>query len=420
MNALSTAPILVCLAAGLIVSASCSKPAEAQKPTTAPAASAPPLVRVAPLELRNVRRTIETSGFLESEHGVVVQSRVSGRVLEVFVDIGDRVKAGHVLAQIDDREVRAALRQAEVNLADRKVQHELRKLAVDSAERRLESAKIETQRTKAQFERNQAIDPQLIPQKDLDDSRFAYETAQEALRVAELDLQRTKVEVSGAANSIADAEARVTTETLRVAEHQIRSPLDGVVAERNIKGGETISPTASTSASATPLFLVVDQDNLICQLRRPQRELPIVQGAREVKFRCDAVPEHEFRATIDKVSPMIDETSGSFMMRIRVERDDEHVGLLRPGMFIRARILAEDEREALMVPKAAVLNEGSTSAVFVVRDNVARRVVLVPGIEEREFLEAKNRGEDGLSPTDVVIVAGQNGLNDKSAVEVAK
>lgn len=407
--------LALCLALG-----ACGPGADAGKTAEAKPAAAPQLVRVAPLELRSVRRSIETTSYLESMHQVVVQSRVSGRVISVLADEGQKVKAQDVLARLDDREAKATLRQAEVQLADRKVRHELAKLAVETSERRVESARIERDKAQAQFDRNRAIDQELIPQKDLDDSRFALESAKEALHVAELDLRRTEVEIGAAANAIAEQEARIEFETLRLAEHVIVAPIDGIVSTRNIRGGETISPTASTASSATPLFVVVDQDNLICYLRRPQRELPLIVGSKQVTFTTDAVPDHEFHAAIDFISPVVDQESGSFAVRVKVLRDDSRVGLLRPGMFVRARILAEDEREALMVPKSAVLNEGSASVVFVVRDGIARRVVLDPGLEEREHLEARNRGQDGLAPGDIVVTSGQQGLQDKALVEVSK
>ncbi|MBI5852447.1 MAG: efflux RND transporter periplasmic adaptor subunit [Planctomycetes bacterium] len=382
-------------------------------------AAAPPLVRTELLALRKVRRTVETTSYLESMHQVTVQSRVSGRVLEVLVDEGQKVKAGEVLARLDTREPAAELRQAEVQLADRRVRHDLAKLTAETSARRLEAARIERDKQKAQLERNQAIDPALIPPKDLEDSQFAYQAAEEGCRIAELESRRAEVEIGAAANAIAEFESRVESQKLRLAEHAIVSPIDGVVSERGIRGGETISPTASTASSATPLFVVTDADNLICYLRRPQRELPMIQGSKQVTFTTDAVPEHEFHATIDFISPIVDTASGAFAVRVRVVRDDSLVGLLRPGMFVRARILAEDEREALMVPKAAVLNEGAVAVVFVVRDGIARRVVVDAGLEEREHVEARNLGADGLSPGDAVITSGQHGLQDKTAVEVS-
>jgi membrane fusion protein (multidrug efflux system) len=388
------------------------KPEQGAGGPATPATTETPLVRVTRLEQRPVRRTIETTSYLESEHRVTVQSKVAGRVLTVHVDEGATVKAGTLLASLDDREAMSALRQAEIQLQDRRVRFELAVLEAEAAAQLIDQARIERDKAASQNQRNLEIDPGLISEKELEDARFVLAAAEEALQVAEVQERKAKLEISAAENAIAELQARVEAERIRVSEHEILAPLDGIVAERMIRGGETIT-------AATNLFLVIDQLALVSYLRRPQRELGVIQGAKDVTFECDAMPGHEFHAAIDFVSPVVDETSGSFRIRVRVVHDDDLTHVLRPGMFVRARIYAEDEREALMVPKAALLNEGAVSVVFVVRDGIARRVVVDPGIEERDFVECRNLGADGLAPGDLVVTSGQQSLVDNTPVDTA-
>ncbi len=404
--------LLLALAAGCSPSSADSEGGQPTAADTASSAAAPPLVRVEPVELREVRRLIETTGYLESEHRVTILPEVGGRVVEVLIDEGDRVEKGQVLAKLDDREARSALRQAEVQLADRKVRLELMEVEKSSTVRRIEQARIERDKAKAQHQRNQEIDSGLIAAKELEDGLFALQTAEEALQVAQLDAKKAELEISAAANAIDELEARVDSENLRVAQHEIRAPFEGVIEERMIRGGETIS-------AATELFAIIDDENLVCYLRRPQRELAMIRTAREVAFTTDAVPGRRFHATIDVISPVINAETGSFRLRVRVSKEDDDAELLRPGMFVRAEIVTEEQREALMVPKAAILNEGTRAVVFAVRDGVATRVVLKPGLEERDHVENLDRGESGLGPDDVVVVSGQAGLRDNTAVEIA-
>ena len=400
----------------LLVAVGCG-PADAGPPAEAsskPAAESPaPLVRVARLELRPVRRTIETTSYLESDRRVEIFSKIAGRVREVLADEGQQVTAGQVLARLDDREARTELRQAQVLTEDRRVQHQLAKLEVEAAKQRVSQARIERDQAKSQHDRNLQIDPDLVSEQEIEDSGYLLAAAEEAVQVLVVQQQKAELEVAAARNAIDEFEARVEAQQIQLDEHEIKAPFDGVIAERSIRGGETIG--ASTS-----LFVVVDQDDLVSYLHRPQRELATIRGAKEVTFVADAVPDREFRAAIDVISPVIDSQTGSFRIRIRVHRDDDLGDLLRPGTFIRARILAEDEREALMVPKAAIVNEGSQAVVFVVRDGIAHRVVLTPGVEERGYVESVDRGAEGLMPNDAVIVSGQQRLVDHSAVEVAR
>jgi RND family efflux transporter MFP subunit len=376
----------------------------------APAAP-PPLVRAEPAALRPVQQQIETTSYLESEHRVTILPEVAGRLTEMLVDEGDRVTAGQRIAQLDDREVRTALLQNKVQLEDRRVRLELAQLEAESAEARVQQARIEANRTRTELERNQSIDPGLIPLKQIQEAEFAADAAAEALRVAEFDSRKAVLEVRAAEAAIRELEARVEEAELRVREHEIQAPIDGLVESVQVRGGETIS-------AATELCTLVDDDDLVTYLRRPQRELPTVEHAERVVFTTDAYPGREFEAHIDLISPTIDESSGSFRIRVRVRREDTKV--LRPGMFVRASILTEAEREALMVPKTAVLNDGRDAIVFAVRDGIAKRIVIDRGIEERDYVECRNRGGEGLVPGDLVVVSGQQGLSDDTVVELVR
>ena len=370
-----------------------------------------PLVRVVPLGWEKVRHSIQTTGYLESEHRVTIFSKIPGRVLNVDVDEGQLVSKGQILAMLDDREAQQAIKQVEVQFAERKVRKELAELGVEIAVRKFEQAKIDRNKTLAEYQRNTSIDPDLIAPKELDDSKFAWETAEESLKVAEFDVRSAGLEIEVAKNSISELEAALEQERLRLAEHVIRSPIDGIVEDLEIHGGETIGTTSE-------LFFIVDGENLVSYLRRPQRELSVVQRAQEVHFTTDAWPGKDFTAKIDVLSPVVDSTSGSFRLRIRIRKGDTES--LRPGMFIRAKILTEEERQALMVPKAAVINEIDKSIVYVIRSGIAHRVILDPGLEQREFVECKNLGDDGLGPGDLVVVSGQQDLRDKAEVEISK
>ena len=174
-----------------------------------------------------------------------------------------------------------------------------------------------------------------VSKKQLQDSEFAYQKAKEALAVARFDHRKSKLDVQATRQQIAELTARKSEKDLQVKDHEIRSPLKGVVAKRHVRGGETIS-------AATELFDVLDRTNLISYLKRPQSELPLVRNAKTVLFTTDAWPDREFTANIDLISPVIDSATGSFEIRMRIKKKDAKD--LLPGMFIRARILTEDER----------------------------------------------------------------------------
>lgn len=371
----------------------------------------PPLVRVAPVELRTVRRSVETTSYVEAEHRVTVLSKVPGRVVDVLADEGMTVSAGAVLARLDDREAQSALRQAEIQLEDARVKLELAKLESDASTHRVGQKRVERDRAKTTHERNRQMSSGLIAEREIEESGYEVDATFEALRVAEFEERKAKLEVDAARNTVEDRQAKLEDAKLQLEEHTIRAHFDGIIEKRMIRGGESISTT-------TELFVVIDPTRLVSYLRRPQRELGLVRDAREVVFTTDAFPDREFKASIDVVSPVIDETNGSFRIRIRI--DESAVGDLRPGMFVRARILTENAREAAMVPKGAVLNERNEMVIFVVRDGKATRLHIDPGLEEIDYLEVLNRGDGGLRADDQVVISGHRDLRDQAEVEVVE
>jgi RND family efflux transporter MFP subunit len=373
----------------------------------------PPLVKVDRLEVREVRREIEASAFLASELEVTVTSKISGRVLEVLVNEGQLVKKGSVLARLEDREAQAAKKQVELQLTDKKLRLDLAEWEVKAAGHRVIRAEIERDQANAEHQRLSKLDPDVVPPKQLEDAKFALDSATEALKETELNAEKAKLDVKVAQQAIKELEARLDETAARLEDHDLRAPMDGVVAKRAIDGGEAIS----TSIAHT-LFLIVDPRNLISYLKRPQRELPLVKHAKTVLFTTDAYPDQEFTGTVDMVSPIVDPTTGSFDIRIRVPEVDTR--LLVPGMFIRARILTEESRRAIMVPKTAVLAEGDESIVFVVRDGIATKIVLVTGLEDSTHVESCDQGNGGLQENDLLVVSGHDDLKDRTRVEVVE
>ena len=376
----------------------------------------PPLVRTEIVAKRRVQRKVETTSYLESEHTVVVVSRVLGRISEVLTDEGKKVVKGQVLARLDDREIRASLLQITSQVQDKKHRLELAKLEHEATQHRQDQADTELQKATKDLQRLTNLDPELVSPKDLDDAKYAKDSATAALKIAQFLTRKAVLDITTAAQTIKEWEAKETESKIQLAEHEILAPMNGVVSRREVKGGEAIT-------TATELFEVVDITNLIAYLDRPQQELGLIQNAKVVVFTTDAFPGREFKADIDVISPIVDRSTGSFKIRVRIRKDDAIV--LRPGLFMRAEILTEEDREAIMIPKTAVLSDGDDSVVFFIRDPLegkgkARRMRLETGIEDDTSIECRNSGAQGLRPGDLIIVSGQQDLKDQTEVEISK
>ncbi|MEQ1632250.1 MAG: efflux RND transporter periplasmic adaptor subunit [Planctomycetota bacterium] len=368
-----------------------------------------PLVRAVKAELRNVRREIRTTGFLESEQMSTIVSLVSGRLSAIYVDEGTLVTSGQLLAAVDDREAKAGIQQLTVLRDGKELDQQLAALEVEAADRRIAQASIEVQKARAEFDRQSQTRAEFVSPKALQDAELAWQSLNEAVEVAKFNASKARLEVKRIATTIDELKARIDELQVRLEHHRITAPFAGVITSRQVSVGANVG-------ASTTLFEMVDPDHLVAWLDRPQAELDLVRNGKIATFTTDALPGRDFTADVDQVSPVVDRLTGHFRMRIRVREADART--LLHGMFIRARIQAEDLREALMIPKAAMLSEGETAVVMVARSGKAIRTDLDPGLELDDWIETKNRGANGLQPGELVIVEGHEDLEDQAAVRL--
>ena len=251
-------PRLLLLAlASLALSACSAEKAEAQKKDEAVV----PLVRAVPAELRQVRREIRTTGFLESEHIASIASLVSGRVDRLLVDEGRLVAAGELLATVDDREAKAALQQLTVQRDSKQLDQQLAALEVEAADRRIAQASFEAQKARAEFDRQSQTRAEFVSPKALQDAELAWQGAAEAVEVAKFNKSKAQLEVARIGTTVEELAARIEELQVRLDNHRIQAPFAGVITKRYLSVGANVGP-------ATPLFDMVDPDNLVAWLDR--------------------------------------------------------------------------------------------------------------------------------------------------------
>lgn len=251
-------------------------------------------------------------------------------------------------------------------------------LRLDSARHALQVAQSAAQLRKleANYARSQQLAKQnLISANDLDQLRYDLENARATNRLANLELSYTTVV----------------------------APISGVVASRSIKTGNFVQIN-------TPIMRIVDTSRLEAVLNVPERELATLKAGLPVTLAVDALPGQTFKGTVDRVSPVVDSGSGTF----RVVASFEGGGVLKPGMFGRIRVDYDQRADALVVPREALLDDGSDPAVYVVRERKAVRVPVKLGYLDGEWAEVRA----GVREGEPVVTAGKAALRDGTLVQV--
>ena len=201
---------------------------------------------------------------------------------------------------------------------------------------------------------------------------------------------------------LAALEATYNLARLNFEYSKIRAPIDGVITARYVKLGQSIDV-------AEEAFRITDTSELLAYLQIPQGELAKFAAGQAATLVVDAMPNTTYPATIARISPTIDVRNGTFRVTAFV---DNRSGELAPGMFARFSIAYDRHADALVIPRAAIVEEDDQASVYVVADGaVARRVIQV-GIESDNLVEVVG----GLAVDEEVVINGQASLRDGSKV----
>ncbi|MBO6620682.1 MAG: efflux RND transporter periplasmic adaptor subunit [Balneola sp.] len=311
---------------------------------------------VIPVEATTVSRGdisayYSNTATLEAEQEALVVAKVRGIINQVLVEEGDRVKAGQVIARIEDEQYRIEAERAKSNM----------------------------DRLYNDFKRSKELyDKQAISVEEYQNKQFEYEAQKSAYELAKLNQEYTS----------------------------IKSPISGVISERLIKKGNMIGTDQN-------VYRVTDFDPLQAILYVPEHEMAKINKNQPAEIKVDALPGQSFKAHVERISPIVDPTTGTFKVTVVI---DEKSDKLKPGMFGRVKIVYDTRLSTKMIPKVAVMSEDETQTVFVVRDSLAYKKIIKTGYVNGSNIEILEGLEDG----EVVVTTGQGSLKDSAKVNVVR
>lgn len=358
-------------------------------------------------------------GTLLPSDEATISSVLPGTVQRILADLGDRVRRGQTLAQFDEREHRLAVEQAQATLAAAVQGQQKAAAAVDATRANLERVRANGRVLAANLERarawledtrsNQRRLAQLearglISTRELESARTQEEMAEQQVNAAraEYDYQPQLVRAAEAQLASDQAALRVADSTIRqwdaavdlarkkLGDLTITAPLTGAVSKRLVSAGEAVRENV-------PLFVVVATDPLKLQGAVAERYVSEVAVGKTVTVQVDAFPGRAFSGRISRISPAITPETRSLTVEALIRNEG---GLLKPGLFARASILAR-RVQALMVPQEAVYTLAGITKVFVVDPAkgtvMARRVTLGPRADGWVEVEGQLRAGDRVA-----------------------
>jgi RND family efflux transporter MFP subunit len=263
----------------------------------------------------------EVTGSAEPWRRVAPGTKLMGRIAEVPVREGDRVRKGQLLARLDARDLQAAVDQARAALAMAEASHE--------------NARVHHERLADLHSRGSVTD------KNLEDGTAGARVGAAGVEQARANLSAAEVMLDYAA---------------------VRSPIAGWITSRSVEAGNMAAPGA-------PMFVVEDLSRIKVTMQVPEGDVVGITPGDPVEVRIDVL-DLDLEAVVDRVVPTGDPASRTYQVQVVV---DNSSGTIKSGMFVRTRFRGEN-REALLVPGSAVVSRGQLTGVFAVAENGLARL----------------------------------------------
>jgi multidrug efflux pump subunit AcrA (membrane-fusion protein) len=344
-------------------------------------------VTVAPLEHRSVLRTVDVVGTLRGWEDVTIGAKRDGRVVKVLHDMGDRVKPGELLVQLEseglDLEILQAQRQHQAHLAKLGLKELPEKdfdvtslPAVVQARVALERARQNLARERSLVQRNAGAMQDY--QNAENDERSAEAALANAILTAQTtlaDARTSRVAIDLARNRRADMEIHVPIPSAPPAE--VTAEPTYAVAKRHVSEGQMVK------AGEAIAELVIERP-LRLWVSVPERYGVDVQVGQPVGLKIASHPDTNFEGKVARINPLVDATSRTFQVEAIIPNNR---GLLRPGGFAKAAIVTSRNSEASVVPIESVSTYAGVTKVFIVDGNKVRAVPVQTGLQGTGWIE---------------------------------
>jgi len=306
---------------------------------------------------RDLHATVLATGVVRPKVGAEVRvgSRVSGVLQRLYVTVGDRVRQGQLLAQLDSAEFAARVRQAEAALADARAEHTY---ALQDYARALELRQNE-----------------IIPAADM------------ALRERQRDV---------AAAQLNRAEADLESARIQLGYTKIHAPIGGVVAEVATQVGETVA-----ASFASPTFVtIIDLDRLEVWAYVDETDIGRVRVGQRVVFTVDTYTDTDFEGRVTAIRPLAEIQDAVVNYVTVIEIVDGQGKILRPEMTTTVDIFLESREDVIAIPNGAVRRDRDGTYAFVIQGDNRVRTDIRTGYRGRDHTEVVQ----GLDEGDRVIV----------------
>ena len=308
---------------------------------------------VVTVEARDLLDAVNANGRVEPLARVAVMSRASGIVKELFVEEGDQVKEGQVLAELDREQLEAQLAQDEADLASAQARVAAATARIDEAKTRLEDPEVAF--LAKENERRQELHASGdVSERERDDAARALSAAEFRIAQVEASLPVLEAAASEARANLDSSEAALERSRTALREATIRCPIDGVVLVRDREVGDGVSSILTAGGNATELMTLGDLSEMFIEARVDEVDLGRIHTGMPAVVTVDAHRGRELSGEIERIAPAGSvDGNGIVTFKVRVAVGDPD-GLLRPDMTADTKLVMDRRVQALTLPHRAL------------------------------------------------------------------
>lgn len=333
---------------------------------------------------------LNATGRVTAQRKAAVSTKATGRLEFLGVQEGSIVKAGDILARIENRDVSATQDQAQASLR--------------AARANLEQGLAELRDAESNLKRSEDLaNKNFISSATLDGAKARHDKAKAA--VASLN------------GAIGVAEANVRATSVSVEQTLIRAPFDGVVLTKNANVGDIITPFSSAADSKGAVVNMADMATLEVEADVSEISLSKISVAQPVEIQLDAFPDLRLLGKVSRIVPTVDRSKATVLVKVEfVEKDKRVLPDMSAKVSFLSRELKPEERKPVTAAQAAtIVKRDGKDVMFVIDNNIAKLTPVTVGSKVGDLLQVS-----GVKPGDKVVLNPGEKIKDGSAVAITK
>ncbi|MGA7968868.1 MAG: efflux RND transporter periplasmic adaptor subunit [Terriglobales bacterium] len=323
--------------------------------------------KLAKVERGDLAKSVVATGKIEPITKVEVKSKDSGIVKKLYVDYGDRVKKGEVLAELDKDEIQARVDQARAQVEASEAS--LSGSRADLVRARVDAESPDLPMLKRAYERAQGMAKEgVVSASALDDAQKNYVLALNKQSVAKAQLQVLQAKIGQAQGQVSQDHANLKQLEEQLAYTTIESPLDGIVLSRDVEIGDAVSSILVLGSTATLVMTLGDTSEVYVKGKVDESDIGKVYLGQPARIKVESFKDKTFTGKVTKISPMGVEKDNVTTFEVRVSINNPE-GMLKAMMTANAEIILDEHKNVLQIPEGAIIYDKDKNASVEIPDS---------------------------------------------------